>query len=141
MLYFDGRICSSEYEVAEAFSVHFERPATPSESPEFDSSYKNQVEFDTLLIEPIADRQSCSFKAVSPKEIQNNVHSFKMKKAQDIFGLFSEHLKFAPLCLFGILSSLMNCILSAGYVPPQLKQDILTPVLKKKKVATQPNNS
>ena len=58
MLYFDGRICSSEYEVAEAFSAHFERPATPSESPEFDSSYKNQVEFDTLLIEPIADRQS-----------------------------------------------------------------------------------
>ena len=125
-------------EVAEAFSEHFERLATPSESLVFDSSYKNQVEFDTLLIESIVDRQPCSFKAVSPKEIQNIVHSFKMNKAQDIFGLTSEHLKFAPHCLFYILSSLMKCILSTGYVSPQLKQGMLTPVLKKKKDAIQP---
>ena len=63
-----------------------------------------------------------------------------MNKAQDIFGLSSEHLKFAPHCLYRIISSLMNCILHTGYVPPQLKQAILTPVLKKKKDATQPTN-
>ena len=123
-------------EVADAFSEYFERLATPTDNPDFDSLNKNQVEFDTLLIESIADQQSCSFKPVSPKEIQNIAHSFKMNKAQDIFGLSSEHLKFATHCLYRIISSLMNCILHTGYVPRQLKQGILTPVLKKMKDAT-----
>ena len=115
VLYIDGRTCSSVGEVADAFSEHSERLATPTDNPDFDSLYKNQVEFDTLLIESIADQQSCPFKPVSPKEIQNIVHSFKMNKAQNIFGLSSENLKFAPHCLYRIISSLMNCILHSSY--------------------------
>ena len=140
ILYFDGKTCSSVNEVAAAFSEHFERLATPSDNPDYDAGYKAQVEFDTLLIEMITQQQTCCIKPVSPKEISNIINSFKTNKAQDIFGLSSEHLKYAPDCLYHILSSLMNCILRSGYVPQQLKQGILTPVLKKKKDATRPTN-
>ena len=140
ILYFDGKTCSTVDDVANAFSEHFERLATPSNNPDFDPAYKEQVEFDALLIELIAQQQTCAFKPVTPKEIKNIVRSFKLSKAQDIFGLSSEHLKFAPDSLYSVLSSLMECILYSGYVPPQLKQGILTPVLKKKKDAAQPTN-
>ena len=132
--------CSTVDDVANAFSEHFERLATPSNNPDFDPTYKEQVEFDALLIELIAHQQTCAFKPVTPEEIKNIVRSFKLSKAQDIFGLSSEHLKFAPDSLYSVLSSLMECILYTGYVPPQLKQGILTPVLKKKKDAAQPTN-
>ena len=112
---FEGRIWDLIVSVPDhCLSFYF---ATPTDNPDFDSLYKNQVEFDTLLIESIADQQTYSFKSDAPKEIQNIVHSFKMNKAQDIFGLSSEHLKFAPHCLYCIISSLMNCILHTGYVP------------------------
>ena len=116
ILYFDGKTCSSVNEVAAAFSEHFERLATPSDNPDYDADYKAQVEFDTLLIEMITQQQTCCIKPVSPKEISNIINSFKTNKAQDIFGLSSEHLKYAPDCLYHILSSLMNCILRSGYV-------------------------
>ena len=70
----------------------------------------------------------------------NIVRSFKNNKAQDIYGISAEHLKLAPDLLFRILALLMNTILDNGYVPPQLKQGVLTPVLKKKKDATLPTN-
>ena len=132
ILYFDGKTCSTVDDVVNAFSEHFERLATPSNNPDFDPTYKEQVEFDALLIELIAQQQTCAFKPVTPKEIKDSVRSFKLSMAQDIFGLSSEHLKFAPHSLYSVLSSLMECILYTGYVPPQLKQGILTPVLKKK---------
>ena len=140
ILYFDGKTCSTVDDVANVFSEHFERLATPSNNPDFDPTYKEQVEFDALLIELIAQQQTCAFKPVTPEDIKNIVRSFKLSKAQDIFGLSSEHLKFAPDSLYSVLSSLMECILYTGYVPPQLKQGILTPVLKKKKDAAQPTN-
>ena len=70
----------------------------------------------------------------------NIVRSFKLNKAQDVFGLSAEHLKNAPDELFPVLASLMNSILQTGHIPPQLKQGILTPVLKKKKDASLPTN-
>ena len=84
--------------------------------------------------------EKVQFKPVSPKEIMHIVRSFKTNKAQDAFGLSAEHLKFAPDSLYRVLALLMNTILSKGYVPSQLKQGILTPVLKKKKDATLPTN-
>ena len=68
------------------------------------------------------------------------MRSFKLNKAQDIFGLSAEHLKYAPDILFQVLATLMNSILHTGHVPPLLKQGVLTPVLKKKNDATLPTN-
>ena len=106
----------------------------------FDENYTNQVTFDKLLMESMAAEQPRNDKPVSPKEVFNIVRSFKLNKAQDVFGLSAEHLKNAPDELFPVLASLMNSILQTGHIPPQLKQGILTPVLKKKKDASLPTN-
>ena len=41
------------------------------------------------------DQPRCE-KPVTPKEVLNIVRSFKLNKAQDVFGLSAEHLKNAP---------------------------------------------
>ena len=140
LLNFDGQAFSTAEGIASAFSSHFKNLATPTDSDVFDKDYTNQVTFDKLLMESLAtDHHRCE-KPVTPKEVLNIVRSFKLNKAQDVFGLSAEHLKNAPDKLFHILADLMNSILQTGHVPPQLKQGILTPVLKKKKDATLPTN-
>ena len=89
-------------------------------------------------MESMAAAQPRNDKPVSPKEVFNIVRSFKLNKAQDVFGLSAEYLKNAPDELFPVLASLTNSILQTGHIPPQLKQGILTPVLKKKKDASLP---
>ena len=54
ILYFDWKTCLTVDDVAKAFFEHFERLATSSNNPDFDPTYKEQVEFDALLIELIA---------------------------------------------------------------------------------------
>ena len=136
VLHFEDQTFSSTEGIASAFSDHFQKLATPAESEVFDENYTNQVTFDKLLMESMAAEQPRNDKPVSPKEVFNIVRSFKLNKAQDVFGLSAEHLKNAPDELFPVLASLMNSILQTGHIPPQLKQGILTPVLKKKKDAS-----
>ena len=140
ILQYGGETHTSEEKVAEAFSEHFQKLATPADKPDYDEKYKLQVSFDRLLMEFLAKEEKVQFKPVIPKEKMNIIRSFKNNKAQDIYGISAEHLKLAPDLLFRILALLMNTILDNGYVPPQLKQGVLTPVLKKKKDATLPTN-
>ena len=132
MLLLDRKTHTSTEEVAGAFSEHFQRLATPTENPDYDEQYKEQVSVDKLWIELLAIEENVQLKPVTPKKIMNIIKSFKSNKAQDAFGISAEHLKFAPESLYRVLAFLMNTILSNGYVPPQLKQDVLIPVLKKK---------
>ena len=91
-------------------------------------------------MESMAAEQPRNDKPVSTKEVFNIGRSFKLNKAQDVFGLSAEHLKNAPDELFPVLASPMNSILQTGHIPPQLKQGILNPVLKKKTDASLPTN-
>ena len=118
------------------FSEHFKKLATPTDIVVFDKDYTNQVTFDKLLVESLASYQFRNYKPVTPKEVLSIVRSFKLHKAQDVFGLSAEHPKHVPYILFHITANLMNSFLQTGHVPSQLKQGILTPVLKKKKDAT-----
>ena len=97
--------------------------------------YTKQVTFDKLMTETVTAEQSGTTKPVTVKEVLNIVRSFRLNKAQDVFGLSAEHLKYAPDVLFHVLATLMNSIFCKGHIAPSLKQGIHTPVLKKKKDA------
>lgn len=90
--------------------------------------------------ETMTAEQSGTTEPVTAKEVLNIVRSFKLNKAQDVFGLSAEHLKYVPDALFRVLATFMNSILCTGHIPPSLNQRILTPVLKKKMDATLPTN-
>ena len=104
VLHFEDQTFSSTEGIASAFSDHFQKLATPAESEVFDENYTNQVTFDKLLMESMAAEQPRNDKPVSPKEVFNIVRSFKLNKAQDVFGLSAEHLKNAPDELFSCFS-------------------------------------
>ena len=58
------------------------------------------------------------------------IKSFKNNKAQDYQGLAAEHLKFSPDSVSYYFADILNYIMRTGYVPKQLKEWVLTPVLK-----------
>ena len=55
-------------------------------------------------------------------------------------GLAAEHFKLSPDIVFSYLAHILNYILQTGYVPKQLKEGVLTPVLKKEKDPSLPTN-
>ena len=126
--------------MADGFASHFEVLATPSEDVMFDDSYRDQVMLDKLLIEDICRGQSRIFTPTTTEEISKIVQTFKNNKAQDMQGLAAEHLKFAPRVVHSSLSNLMNYIIQNGYIPQQMKQGVITPVLKKDKDPLLPTN-
>ena len=73
------------------------------------------------------------FTPTTTEEISKIVQTSKNNKAQDMQGLAAEHLKFAPRVVHSSLSNLMNYIIQNGYIPQQMKQGVITPVLKKDK--------
>ena len=131
LLQYQDRTINGPEEVASGFASHFESLATPTDDPGFDSSYHTQVTLDRLLIEDICARQELAYHPTTPTEYN---------KAQDIQGPSPEHLKFAPDVTFVLLSNLMNYIMHTGYIPQDMKQGVITPVLKKDKDALLPTN-
>ena len=136
----DGCRCSTPEDVAHGFANHFEKLATPSTNDKYDGQYKELVTFDRLLIEDVCAMMPSSNRSVTPSEVKKIINSFKNNKAQDCRGLAAEHLKFSPDSVSFYLADIMNYILRTGYVPRQLKEGVLTPVLKIDKDPTLPTN-
>ena len=68
---------------------------------------------------------------VETVEIMKIIKSFKNNKGR---GLAAEHHKFSPDSASSYLADILNYILRTGYVPKQLKEGVLTPVLKRAKI-------
>ena len=62
------------------------------------------------------------------------IQSFKNIKAEDCRGLAAEHVKFSLDYVSYYLADILNYILRTGYVPQQLKEGVLTPILKGAKI-------
>ena len=67
VLHYKGQTFSSTEGVANAFSEHFKKLATPTDIVVFDKDYTNQVTFDKLLVESLASYQFRNYKSVTPK--------------------------------------------------------------------------
>ena len=88
--------------------------------------------YEQPIIEDVCAMMPSSNRSVTPSEVKKIINSFKNNKAQDCRGLAAEHLKFSPDSVSFYLADIMNYILRTGYVPRQLKEGVLTPVLKKR---------
>ncbi len=122
--------------MAAGFASHFEALATPNDDNQFNEEYFDLVTYDKLLIEGIAESQQSGVVPVTSHEIDKIIDSFKRNKAQDIFGIAAEHLKYAPPQLSEVVAEVITYILKSGHIPNQLKEGILTPVPKKNKDPT-----
>ena len=140
LLHYKDGVLKGPEEVADGFASHFVVLATPSEDVKFDDSYRDQVMLDKLLIKDICRGQKPHFYPNYYRGKFQDSTDIKTNKAQDMQGLAAEHLKFAPSVVHLSLSNLMNYSIQTGYIPRQMKQGVITPVLKKDKDPLLPTN-
>ena len=109
----------------------------------FDDSHRRSITLRRLLISSLIDDRHISDQNI-PKadfgDIAKHVQSLKIGKAADIFGITSEHIKYASPRVISILKRLVNKILQSGELPEEMKTGLVTPVLKKGKPANQPDS-
>ena len=77
---------------------------------------------------------------VEVDEVKKLIISFKNGKSQDPSHITAEHLKYTGENMLLLLTNIINYMLTSTYIPDELMRGILTPILKKKKDKTRPDN-
>ena len=94
-----------------------------------DTKYMSYVNSVTKCI----DNTSGSFPKFSVSEIREGIANLKYNKSAGTDSLQSEHIKYADPRLFCIVCMIFNAMFSQGYLPPNLMETIIIPIIKNKK--------
>ena len=120
------------------WAKYFQALATPKNLPCYDEEHRRSAELRHLLLQN-QDRSQQDAK-ISVEEVSSLINRLKNNKACDPFGLQAEHLKFAHPDVVNIVCHILNEILTTCKIPDMLKEGIVTPVHKKQKAKTNPDN-
>ena len=77
---------------------------------------------------------------VDVDEVKKLITSFKNGKSQDHSHITAEHLKYTGGNMLLLLTNIISYMLTSTSIPDELTRGILTPILKKKKDKTRPDN-
>ena len=113
----------------DSWASYFEGLATPKDDENFDNAYYKELEI-THLLQYLNNNQG-KHMSITTHEVSKYIASLKNRKAADIHGITSEHLKYASQEIIQIIAYLSNEILKLGKLPSSFKTGIITPVLKK----------
>ena len=94
-----------------------------------DTKYMSYVNSVTKCI----DNTSGSFPKFSVSEIRDGIANHEYNKSAGTDSLQSEHIKYADPRLFCIVCMIFNAMFSQGYLPPNLMETIIIPIIKNKK--------
>jgi hypothetical protein len=110
--------------------------------PTFDDVHKKSLSFQRLLTRCVNDLNEPNAKPALPnvRDIAAHVKSLKKGKAADIFGITSEHIKYASPLLMSVLTTLAQRIFTSGCIPDDMKVGLVTPVPKKGKPPKMPDS-
>ena len=122
----------------ESWASYFFKLATPTENENYDDKYQRYLEINHLLQSLLSSGNKLP--TISPNEVGQIIQSLKNNKAADIFGITSEHLKYASEELQYILAQVINITIKNGKIPELLKIGKVRPVLKKNKSSKNPTN-
>lgn len=123
--------------VEEKWAHYYENLATPKNLPEYDNDYKDSVHLQRLLLSVIPSHEPPP--VIEEEQVAKHVKSLANNKAADIFGITSEHIKFASPTIIPILTDIVNRVLTNGKLPDDTKIGIATPIPKKAKTQTDPD--
>ena len=113
----------------DGWATYFEELATPSKLPEFDDEYKNSTDMQVLLLRDICNNKKPQ-EPISPANVRNHIKSLKNSKAQDIFGISPEHLKYASPEIYEVIALIINQSMKQGKLPTKFKIGTINPLLK-----------
>ena len=118
---------------------HFERLATPQDSPNFDQKYQKLVDLEFNEIVDICQYNN-NFIPITSQEVTKAIKSLNTGKSCDIFNIKAEHFIYAIEAVTPILVNLFNNMFRLGSVPDSMKLGVLTPVFKRKGSNLDANN-
>ena len=78
---------------------------------------------------------------VRPLDIVNALKSVNKGKACGVHGLAAEHFIYADERIHVILSILLNCFISHGYLPSEFMKSAIVPIIKNKTGDTSDKNN
>ena len=123
-----------------AWVKHFSRLALPGDNPNFTTARQDHAKANLKLIQEISSQSQELSIPITTAEIRYAINQLKLKKASDVVGLVSEHLKSATTIIANYLTPVFNTIISMGEYPTSLKEGIRHPIPKKDKIITDPGN-
>ena len=120
------------------WASYYKDLATPKDFPHFSQEHSEHIDLKMLLLEQLTPRHPPI--QVSETTVERHINSLKNNKACDPYGISAEHLKMADPCIIPIITSIANQAFRKQDIPADLKLGIITPVIKKKKSADDPDN-
>lgn len=136
----DGRELHDPGDISQAYRNHFEKLATPLESPHFSDELLNSALKDLVLVQACLTNDTAS-DDVEEKSVSAAIRSLNRGKATDNQGVTAEHLQFAEEVLKGPLCQLLKHIREEKKIPDSMKEGRKIPIPKKGKDPSDPNNA
>ena len=121
-------------ELRDAWAEYFHKLATPENIPDYSAEHKESVEIRNIIHEEIFQSNATLnwHEMVNVQHIHDIVDSLKNNKAPDMWGISSEHLKYADPVVHDLLTTIVKQIINNQRVPADLKRGVITPVYKGK---------
>ena len=134
-----GPDCGSQIE---GWAEYFQKLANAEVLPHFDEEFHSSMKLKrhSLAIQCMKHCNDQSHDPISEKTIAKHVKALKTGKAADVYGLTTEHIKYADTKLLHFLTEITNDVFSTGKLPDQFKIGALAPVHKKGKPIKNPDN-
>lgn len=114
--------------------------AIPSEESMFDANYKQLVDFDFLINEQITDQSSNSTITISLEDITSAIKEMNRGKAPDILGISAERIQYGGTSVAKYILATFRETIRTNIVPEEIKEGLLTSILKKNKPAMDPTS-
>ncbi|CAC5399462.1 unnamed protein product [Mytilus coruscus] len=128
---FKDVIVNTDPEIREAWADYFYDLATPSENPNFDPIFKDNVEKDVQnLHEYISEKNQHNIEHESADMVEKTILSLKNGKSPDELNISAEHLKYGGSLLISVLAYIINFLFKHVHIPALIKSGIVCPVFK-----------
>jgi exonuclease III len=93
----------------------------------------SDVTYKSSVLSSLQSINSCDMELITPKDIYDAIHHLKAGKSAGLDGIFSEHYTYASPKIACILSLLFNSCIIHGFLPKELMDTVIVPIVKDKK--------
>ena len=140
-LHVGGKVYYSSTGILDGWRDHFGSLAVPDATCGFDEDYREMVDLEIReIMDMCCDERSDGHERITVQQVKQAVSALNRGKAADVYGLTAEHFLHGGDGLLETTTDIINGLYKFGKLSSNLKVGVLTPVYKKKGVATEAKN-
>ncbi len=138
----EAGILTDPTEIREGWRTYFEDLYTPKDLPQYDGSFKEEIEDRLRSFDQEQSSESTLFHLpITVNEIQKQCKKLRTGKAAGFLGIQPEHLKYMGPTFTVLMSHFLSAMLHMEWRPPALKRGIVIPIPKGTKDSSVPSNN